>query len=67
MGPGVAGRPNPWLAGPTLQHLMGWLRGDTLQEVVEGNPKLKVDGGQTSWLASQPPLGVLPTYLLGPL
>jgi hypothetical protein len=40
----------PWPVGPTLQPLMGWLRGDTLQEVVEGNPKLKVGGGQTSWL-----------------
>jgi hypothetical protein len=38
-------------AGPTLQPLMGWLRGDTLQEAVEGNPELKVDGGRTPWLA----------------
>jgi hypothetical protein len=29
---------------------MGWLHGDTLQEAVEGNPKLKVGGGQTPWL-----------------
>jgi hypothetical protein len=35
----------PWPVGPTLQPLMGWLRGDTLQEIVEGNPKLKVGGG----------------------
>jgi hypothetical protein len=35
----------PWLAGPTLQPLVGWLHSDTLQEAVEGNPKLKVDGG----------------------
>jgi hypothetical protein len=41
----------PWPAGPTLQPLAGWLRGDTLQEVVEENPKLKVDGGQTPWSA----------------
>jgi hypothetical protein len=40
----------PWLVGPTLQPLAGWLRGDTLQEAVEGNPKLKVGGGQTPWL-----------------
>jgi hypothetical protein len=39
----------PWLAGPTLQPLVGWLRSDTLQEVVVGNPKLKVGGGQTPW------------------
>jgi hypothetical protein len=30
---------------PTLQPLAGWLHGDTLQEAVEGNPKLKVSGG----------------------
>jgi hypothetical protein len=36
-----------WLAGPTLQPLVGWLHGDTLEEAVEGNPKLKVSGGQT--------------------
>jgi hypothetical protein len=40
-----------WPVGPTLQHLVGWLCGDTLQEAVEGNPKLKVDGGQTPWPA----------------
>jgi hypothetical protein len=34
-----------WPVGPTLQPLMGWLRGDSLQEAVEGNPKLKVGGG----------------------
>jgi hypothetical protein len=38
-----------WPAGPTLQPLMGWLYGDTLQEAVEGNPKLKVSGGPTPW------------------
>jgi hypothetical protein len=26
---------------------MGWLHGDTLHELVEGNPKLKVGGRQT--------------------
>jgi hypothetical protein len=31
--------------------LTGWLHGDTLQEVVEGNPKLKVGRGQTPWPA----------------
>jgi hypothetical protein len=41
---------NPWPAGPTLQPLVGWLHGDTLQEVVEGNPKLTGSGGQTPWL-----------------
>ncbi len=45
---GVTGQPH-WLAGPTLQPLTGWLHGDTLQEVVEGNPKLKVGGAQTTW------------------
>jgi hypothetical protein len=44
VGPG-GGRPT----GPTLQPLVGWLHGDTLQEVVEGNPKLMVGGGQTPW------------------
>jgi hypothetical protein len=39
----------PWPADRSLQPLMGWLCGDTLQEVVEGNPKLKVSGGQTPW------------------
>jgi hypothetical protein len=40
------------MAGPTLQPLTGWLHGATLQEAVEGNPKLKVNGGQIPWLAS---------------
>jgi hypothetical protein len=40
----------PWPAGSTLQPLTGWLCGDTLQEAVEGNPKLKVARGQTPWL-----------------
>jgi hypothetical protein len=51
---GPRGRPvgqTPWLASPTLQPLTGWLCGDTLQEVVEGNPKLKVGGGRTPWSA----------------
>jgi hypothetical protein len=39
----------PWLTGPTLEPLMGWPRGDTLQGVVEWNPKLKVGGRQTPW------------------
>jgi hypothetical protein len=42
-----------WPAGPKLQPLAGWLRGDTLQEAVQGNPKLKVSGGQIPWLAGQ--------------
>jgi hypothetical protein len=37
--------PRGWPAGPTLQPLACWLCGDTLQEAVEGNPKLKVCGG----------------------
>jgi hypothetical protein len=37
--------PRGWPAGPTLQPLVGWVHGNTLQEAVEGNPKLKVDGG----------------------
>jgi hypothetical protein len=32
-------------ASPTLQPLVVWLRGDTLREVVQENPKLKVGGG----------------------
>jgi hypothetical protein len=44
--------PRGWPAGPTLQPLAGWLHGNTLQEAVEGNPKLKVSGGQTPWSAS---------------
>jgi hypothetical protein len=39
--------PMRWLAGPTLQPLTGWLHGETLQEAVEGNPKLKVGAGHT--------------------
>jgi hypothetical protein len=37
----------PWSVGRTLQPLMGRLYGDTLQEAITGNPKLKVSGGQT--------------------
>jgi hypothetical protein len=43
--------PRGWPAGPSMQPLTGWLCGDTLQEVVEGNPKLKVGGDQTPWPA----------------
>jgi hypothetical protein len=39
----------PWMAGPTLQPLMGRLHGDTLQEAITGNLKSKVSGGQTLW------------------
>jgi hypothetical protein len=39
----------PWPTGPTLQPLTSWLYGDTLQEAVTGNPKLKVGGSQTLW------------------
>jgi hypothetical protein len=42
----------PWPTGPILQPLAGWLRGDSLQEAVEGNPFLKVGGGRTPWPAS---------------
>jgi hypothetical protein len=41
--------PSRWPAGPTLQPLVGWLRGDTLEEAVEGNAKLKVGRGRTPW------------------
>jgi hypothetical protein len=41
----------PWLADPTLQHLMGLLNGHTLQEVVTRNPKLKGGGSRTRWPA----------------
>jgi hypothetical protein len=40
-----------WPVGPTLQPLAGWLHGDTLQEVIEGNPKLEVGRDRTPWLA----------------
>jgi hypothetical protein len=43
----VGQTPRP--ACSTLQPLVGWINGGTLQEVVEGNPKLKVGGGQTPW------------------
>jgi hypothetical protein len=39
----------PWPASPDLQPLMGWLRGDTLQDAIGGNPMLKVGGGRTPW------------------
>jgi hypothetical protein len=42
--------PRGWSIGLTLQPLAGWLCGDTLQEAVEGNLKLKVDGSRTPWL-----------------
>jgi hypothetical protein len=41
----------PWPVGPTLQPLAGWLCGGTLQETVEGNPKLNIGGGRTPWPA----------------
>jgi hypothetical protein len=47
-GPLTSG-PRRWPVGPTLQPLTGWLHGDTLQDAIEGNPKLKVGGGQTTW------------------
>jgi hypothetical protein len=34
-----------WPASPTVQPLVAWLCGDTLQEVVQQNPKVKVSGG----------------------
>jgi hypothetical protein len=39
----------PWPASPTLQPLVGRLHGDTLQEEVTWNPKLKVSGGRIPW------------------
>jgi hypothetical protein len=41
--------PRGWPVGPTLPPPTGWLRGDTLQETIEGNPKLKVGGGRIPW------------------
>jgi hypothetical protein len=38
-----------WPVGLPLQPLTGWFCDDTLQEAIEGNPKLKVSGGQTLW------------------
>jgi hypothetical protein len=43
--------PRGWLAGQTLQPLVGWLHGDNLQEAVEENHKLKDGGGRTPWPA----------------
>jgi hypothetical protein len=45
--------PMGWLAGPTLQPLTGRLHGDTLQEVVIGNPNLKFSGHRTPWPLGQ--------------
>jgi hypothetical protein len=45
-------RRTPWLAGLTLHSLTSWLHDDTLQEVIERNPKLKIGGGQTPWPAT---------------
>jgi hypothetical protein len=42
----------PWSVGPTLRALAGQLHGDTLQEAVTGNPKLKVGGGRNQWPAN---------------
>jgi hypothetical protein len=39
----------PWLAGPTLQPLTGWLHGHALQDVVIKNLKLEVSGSRTQW------------------
>jgi hypothetical protein len=39
----------PWPADPTLWPLVGWLHGDTLQEMVIGNLKPKVSGGRILW------------------
>jgi hypothetical protein len=49
----LTSRPSGWLAGPgpALQPLAGWFHTDTLQEALEGNPKLKVGGGQIPWPA----------------
>jgi hypothetical protein len=41
----------PWPASPTLQPLTGWLHSDTLQEAIEGNPRVKVSRGETPWPA----------------
>jgi hypothetical protein len=45
----LTSRPRGWPVGPTFQPLAGWLHGSTLQEAVEGNPKMKVSGSQTPW------------------
>jgi hypothetical protein len=41
--------PRGWPTGPTLQPLAGWLCCDTLQEAIQGNPKLKIGGSRTPW------------------
>jgi hypothetical protein len=43
--------PRGWPASPTFKPLTGWLCSGTLQEVVEGKPKMKVGGGRAPWLA----------------
>jgi hypothetical protein len=40
-----------WLAGPTLQPLMGLLHRHALEEAVTRNPKFKVGGSRTRWWA----------------
>jgi hypothetical protein len=42
----------PWPTSPTLHPLVGWLHSNTLQEAIEGSPKLKVGGGHTPWSAA---------------
>jgi hypothetical protein len=39
--------PSGWPAGPTLQPPVSFLGGDALQEAVEWNLRLGVDGGHT--------------------
>jgi hypothetical protein len=41
----------PWPAGPTLQPPMSFHGGDSLQEVVEWNPRPVVSGCHASWPA----------------
>jgi hypothetical protein len=41
-----------WLVDPTLQPLVGWLHGHTLQETVTRNPRLEVSGSRSRWLLS---------------
>jgi hypothetical protein len=40
----------PWLVGPNLCSLVGWLHGHALQEAATRNMKLEVSGSRTQWL-----------------
>jgi hypothetical protein len=47
----VAGRPNSLAGRPHYATSVSFLGGDALEEVVEWNPRLGVDGDRAPWLA----------------